>query len=199
MFITPYSVFAAVKVMKTQQLILTKKHYPFYIGLNVGYSEVHYTNGTLLNDITADDISRGGLAERPFLGFNFNRYLATELSVIYIQKPNFRGIMGSKREEKIKHNIISLVGRINLPLNSRFSINGKAGIGYIVRNGLRFNGVDALEEGEFFTPVWGVGGAMVVNQRISVDATWMSTPANTRHQLPPANYYGIGAYFKFCF
>lgn len=169
-----------------------------YIGLQGGYSDVHYTNDDLLDENHyAQKITYQGFAPRVFLGYNIIPYFAPELSVIYFTKPRFYHIDDSDQTVEIKNNIVSVVGRFNLPVFKGLTINGKAGAGYIVRNGIVHNNIRLLPEGNFVTAIYGAGINYAWTQRWSADATWMQAPSNSRHRLPTSNYYGVGIMYRF--
>lgn len=170
---------------------------PAYFSALFGYSSVNYTNSILQNGITAKSITGTGTGIKVALGYDFARLYGAEFGIIYFNKPAFRGISGLNEDKTIKNNVIYLAAKLNLPLGSHFFATGKAGIGYVARNGIVVNGVTALKEGELARPVYGAGLGWIINPRWVIESNWIQAAPSHNDQLPASNYYGIGFQYRF--
>lgn len=169
-----------------------------YLGFQVGYSTVNYSTHIFTHGVTASSVNDSGQAVHVFLGYNFNRYFATELGIIYFKKPIFKNVTGATHTRiKIKNNIVYLVGKLNIPVCERFHIYAKLGVGYVVRNGIKSNNQWVLKEGQLVRPVYGVGASYQVARRWIISAGWMQAAGDSGEQLPASNFYGLGVAYRF--
>lgn len=173
----------------------------FVVGLDVGYGVVDYSGVTLTGGFQPTRIRDTGIAPKIAIGYEFNPYFGLGVSVIYFLKPVFEGLGETKITGKMKHNLVALWMKPSLPLFHQFSLYGQFGVGYIVRDSLKvrrgMSNINAIQGGEFGCWVYGLGVSYRVATHWLLDLTWIQAPASLSRQIPAANYYGVGAAYKF--
>ncbi len=169
-----------------------------YFGAQAGYGSVHYTNTTLPAGFGATQIRNSGFTPRVYLGYDFLPYLGVELTVVYMEKPEFTGIAGTRGTQIIRNNIIALFLKAGYVVMPRWRVYIKIGPGYVAREGIKSTlGVTVLSDREIFRPVYGVGTDVQVYKRWYADVTWIQAAPSHRDRLPATNFIGAGVYFKF--
>lgn len=179
----------------------------FYLDAELGVSDANYQSIQLKGASQPTSVTQIGLAPRFTFGYDINRYVGTELSVIYFQRPRLIGLGETHVNRNIKHNVVSLLLKASLPIQ-HWDFTAKGGIGYVVRAKLTMYGnygdgnpVDgnytALSGGQFLTPVYGLTIDRRFSAHWSIDASWIQAPAESQHQLPVSNFYGVGTCYKF--
>lgn len=170
----------------------------FYFGVQVGYSRANYATDSLIPPYRASSVDTTGRAERILIGYHFNRILGLVLNVAYFDKPQFYGIDQSQPDKpfKIKNNIVSLLMRINLPINPQLGVYALGGYGYIVRDGIFYNKKTYLTEKNIFRPVYGAGIYWDFTPRWSLFGTWLQAPARTADNFPTSNFAGLGIIYR---
>lgn len=184
------------------QFCLANADRGIYIGLDVGYSAANYHKVKLVGGFKPSSIRDSGVAPRLFLGIDVNRYVGAEMNIIYFQKPLFTGLGYTLSARKTKHNLVYFALKLSLPLPRGVAVYGKAGIGYIVRDGFNvwyYRVVNSLKSGEFCRPFYSLG----INYRVAhhwiLDFTWVNSPPRGSEQFPVSNFFGVGAMYKFYF
>lgn len=170
---------------------------PFYLGAEAGYSYANYTNSDLSGGFVASSFNNGGLGAHPFLGYNFNRYIAAELAVFYFSRPVVNGVPSSGDSVKLRHNILGVFAKGTYPFNKDWSVFAKAGLGYVARSGMSVGNTQVLPQGLFFSPQFALGVAYQFYKQWFVDASANFALANNQNQLPLSTFYGIGIYYEF--
>jgi hypothetical protein len=179
----------------------------FYLDAEVGVSDTNYQSIKLKGVFQPTSVTQVGLAPRFTFGYDFDRYVGTELNVIYFQRPHLNGLGFSQVTRSIKHNIVSLLLKASLPLQN-WDITAKGGLGYVVRGNLTLYGnygdgnpwdgdYTALVGGQFLCPVYGITIDRRFTTHWAIDVSWIQAPAESQHQLPVSNFYGVGASYKF--
>jgi hypothetical protein len=178
-----------------------------YLDAEIGVSDTDYQSVVLKGTFQPSSVTQIGIAPRFALGYDFDRFVGTELNVIYFQRPRLNGLGFTYVSYSIKHNLVSLLLKASLPLQN-WDFTAKGGVGYVVRGNLTIYGnygdgnpVDAdytaLVGGQFLCPVYG----LTIDRRFSVhwaiDVSWIQAPAEPQHQLPVSNFYGVGTSYKF--
>lgn len=176
----------------------------FFFGVQIGYANAEYTASLLSAGAMPTSIKKDHIAARVYLGYDFNQYLAGELTALYfLTRPEFSGIPTRKSPQKIKNNILAMMGKFTWPVHDKIKLYARGGIGYIVREGLTTVGgglvpqITFLPKGEFFTPIYGLGASYNIHSDWFIDFSWLQTPRASDKQLPQENFIGIGVYYAF--
>jgi len=176
-------------------------HKDFYLGLIAGWSFADYDSVTFLNGNTFGLIKETGVAPNIQIGYDFNRWTALELGLIYVHKPRFEDPNGTNGpRSKIKSNVVYLVLKPRYVFDchsGQWYLFAKAGIGYVVTDQVLVNGTQALRGNMVPVPVYGAGIGYRPTFHWQVEATWLQTPANTTNQIPMINFVGVGAQYLF--
>jgi hypothetical protein len=179
----------------------------FYLDAELGVSDADYQSIVLMGAYQPGSVDQVGLAPRFALGYDFIRYVGMELGVIYFDRPRLNDYSPTGVSRSIKHNLVQLVAKISLPLAS-WDLSTRLGIGYVVRGNVtnRVNDgtgnssadyMTALKGGQFICPVYGLSVDRRFSQHWSIELVWLQSPAESIHQLPVANFYGVGTAYKF--
>lgn len=144
-----------------QNITQIKTHKGFYLGLMGGYSFADYKNVTFLNGNTFGEIKENGVAPNIQAAYEFNRWVALELGIVYVHKPRFEQPNNTNgARSKIKSNIVYLVVKPRYVFNlesGQWYLFTKLGIGYVVTDRLNAGTSLAMRGDEYFRPVYGAG------------------------------------------
>jgi len=176
--------------------------YHSYIGLNIGYSKINYTNKQLASGYQAFKIENQSAGARIFIGHYFTPYLAAQLSLM---RPflwtYYSEIVGDHAPENRNSVWTSLFGLLTLKptwrINDRWWLYGEGGLGWISRHGFTRNAFDGnhfplVESGEVFTPIWGGGLSYRVSGEWFLDASVIYTPSVHSLHQPNSFYAAFG-------
>ena len=180
-----------------QPLVKALRH--MYFGLQIGYANADYTDSLLKPGFAPTDITKDHYAARVYIGYDFNQYIAAEVTAVYfLTRPEFKGVPGRRNEDlKIKNNIFSITGKFTWPVYDDINLYAQGGIGYIVREEIVSRQMTVLPKGEFFTPIYGLGASYNFHSDWFLDLSWLQTPRSGDKQLPQENFIGIGIYYSF--
>lgn len=169
----------------------------FYLGAEFGSSSVNYKTSlwTAKQAATIQSIKTSGFSEHITAGLIVSPYLATELTVNYIQKPQVTFKNNTKKH--FKNNVIALMLRANLPITNQLYIMSKLGFGYVAREGLNgVNGEHLLDDNEYFRPVYSLGVDWRLTPHWDATASWQQAAGMQHVKLPATNFFGAGFYYR---
>lgn len=170
----------------------------FYLGLQGGYGTSDYGSIVLAPGVSAQSITDSAAAPAIQFGYDFNRYIASEIGIEYLPKIKFYNITSDTQPyEKIKNNVVYLAAKASLPLSAQWQLFAKGGIGYVVRDAVVVNGVTLLPGNEFACPVYGAGVGYTPFLHWRFETNWLQTPANHSERVPATNFVGIGVSYLF--
>jgi OOP family OmpA-OmpF porin len=176
----------------------------FYAGLNLGLA----TSSNYLQD-NGSTGSQTNLSPSISFGYQFNQYLATEIDYLYvsdytISKTNSIG------NETLKQNQQFLTANIKgiLPLDEKFSLFGKFGIGYNFANAEASGVVNQSVNSNNFVPVIGIGASYNLTEKVQLSVvddyyivsapTISSSSANdSNFGYGNTNFLSLGINYKF--
>lgn len=177
-----------------------------YLDAEIGVTDPNYQSIRLKGTSQPNFVTQVGAGPRIAIGYDFDRYVGLELSVIYFQRPRLYGLSADSISANVKHNLVGLLVKATLPLQ-HWDITAKGGIGYIVRGNITLYGsytpdaqmgdYTALVGGQFLCPVYGLTVARHFTPHWSIETSWQQAPAEGVHQLPVSNFWGIGSTYKF--
>lgn len=170
-----------------------------YYGAQFGVSHARYTSRMLVNSAPNPLITGNlGVSAHIYIGYQFDRYWASELGVIYFYKPEVRDYLeysGDGSKTYIKNNLVGLYLRGTVPVSRNFNLYGKAGVGYVSRNSIIGVPGDILKLGPFFSFLFAGGMSYQIYSQLYLDASVFFAPPNARYQLPWSTFYGVGLYY----
>ena len=177
----------------------------WYLGGEFGHSMVNYKSIVLNDNYSAGSIRDSGTGYQVFFGYNLLSWLATEVSVNYFYKPTFdqlhqKGSSKNLDQQKILNNVVSLTGRVAIPIPNvpRLSVDAYGGIGYVARGKIENNSNQTvLPSGEYIRPVYGTSLDLHVWKGWNAQASWRQAAGSKADQLPTSNFFGAGFYYQF--
>lgn len=169
-----------------------------YLGLELGYMRVNYTNAYLKSGYTAESFNGNGFSYHFSLGHYVNPYLAFELNGFWMYpKTAINHLNGFTNSNRVKYAVLGAFVKPTLPITDRLSAFGLLGLGFVTRGYVYFQNVDV------------VGGSVVGNGMLGAGMNWELSKAwgldfsgtygfsRRSVRLPSFFNIGAGAHFKF--
>lgn len=174
-------------------------HKGFYLGLAGGYSRADYSEVSFMNGIQFGSIGETGFAPSIQAGYEFNRWAALELSVIYDARIFFNtpNIAPSSPQAYTKNNVVYLAFRPRWFFYEDLYVFSKLGLGYVVNSNVWVNDVEALDGDEYFRPVYGAGLGLRPGVHWQLELSWLQTPQNLSVRIPTTNFVGFAIQYLF--
>lgn len=155
-----------------------------YLGLQLGQSHSDYSASSedvdtpILGPATIDKKDPSGFGGRLYAGYQFNRYLASELGYIMFNTVKIDNIFGiPNANETIKPRAGDLVAKIMVPFAEKFDIYARLGAAYlyVTRN---YNSPATIVEpnssnSHKFRATYGIGADYQISPTLSTDLSWM--------------------------
>lgn len=191
-----YALLLSVPVFSSAQLPV---HKGFYLGLAAGYSDANYSGLSLLNNVQFAGILESGFAPSIQAGYEFNRWAALELSIIYDARIFFNSsnIDPSAPGVHTKNNVVYLAFRPRWFFYHEWYVFSKLGVGYVVNGDVWVNNVQALNGDEYLRPVYGAGFGWRPGVHWQLELSWVQTPENRSVQVPATNFGGFAIQYLF--
>lgn len=171
----------------------------FYVGIQGGYSDTHFSQGDISMTGTglSTSIKDHGLASRAFAGYQFNENWAGELGYTRFNDTRLNNIKDKEGHSypngSLKEHALDLVAKGTWPLADQFNIYAKLGVAAI-----EAYGADTVTNdfGTKINPTFGAGISYELNRQVPIDISW------TRIQkwggnIPNADFFAIGIAYKF--
>lgn len=170
----------------------------FYVGGQLGWSNVYYTPSTI-NAKTADFTTSGG-GGRAYLGYQFNKLLSTELGYSKLYNASIsNATIGTKTalSGSAQYSTIDLVGKGTVALSdSGFDIFAKAGGAYVMTqmasNITNAGGPNSVNK---FAFTFGAGFDYSICPQVVTDLTY--TRVVKTNEVPNADLTSIGLAYYF--
>jgi opacity protein-like surface antigen len=176
-----------------------------YVGLQLGYADMHYGKHWLMDGevITSiGDVKHQGVAGRLYAGYNFNQYLATEVGVLWFPKVEFNNITcfeESGLNESFRQTAVDFFLKGTAPLSEKLDVFGKGGFATFIRNDLKveYQGgtLEGDAEGRTTVAGLGVGTQYHLTSNVLIDASY--TRYLKRSDLPATDFLGLGIVCQF--
>lgn len=181
----------------------------FYLGLQLGEADANYSNSSSgLNDfygyssLPGASVDNQEFAGRAYLGYQFNKFFATELGYSYLGNYEFNNIFAiSGASAELRQQAGDLTAKVMLPVTKQFNVFALGGLAYVyaspnnISSTAGFLGVqDGSGEGAF-TATYGLGAGYDFNDHWGLDATWRRF--NSSGDIENTDLFTLGAAFHF--
>lgn len=157
-----------------------------YFGVNLGYINYPFSNLHLKQGYQVETVTIPHLAVRiTLLGYRINKNLEALITymrpVLWVQ---YKNINGDLSHHSVFMNVAGLTMKSSVPLNSKVSIFGEAGLGIITRNGFNIDNNIAVDDATFGTAFTGAGLEFKLNDKWSFVSMASYSPGNSKVNQP---------------
>ena len=178
----------------------------FYLGIQGGEADSGYVAKDV--GITVADERHEGVSGRPYIGYQFNRLLGAELGFLHFDDTKFLGINSIDSDGKVKQYNIDIMIKASIyfdnhkfiPLKNAYLIFVKFGGAKVYAkpdDTLRSFSTNDFSRSTVthFRPVFAVGAAYHILQKLQLDFTWMRYLEH--RTLPTADFVALGLVYFF--
>jgi hypothetical protein len=170
------------------------KHW--WLDVTAGYSDFAFTNADLAPGFHARSVTTNSTGFRGELGYNFNDYLAIELSLMRgVNWVQYHSLIAPNDWHSVWNSLFGLTLRPTLPLGRSVGLYGEAGLGYISRHGFSYQNTTVVTNDIVLTPLFGTGFIFNVWQDLFIDLNAIYSLPNTNQQQPQTWYTGLGLFY----
>jgi OOP family OmpA-OmpF porin len=159
-----------------------------YTGLQLGRSHV--------TDISVPhtDTDPNSFAGRAYLGYQFNKYISTELGYTYLGTVHWNNIDGVHGwDAKATQQSGDLIAKASLPIGDHFNLFALGGGAYITSH--QSSSITTDFDDSEFRPTYGVGASYDINSKVSLDLSWRQI--NGGSDDPNFNFASLGVAYHF--
>ncbi|EKE01981.1 MAG: outer membrane protein [uncultured bacterium] len=180
-----------------------------YVGINGGWGLTNWKNFGDRTGVITNISNDNGVVGRAFVGYDFNRYFATEFGYSYFfNQPKLNA--GSTTDYKISRTqTLDLVGKGKLPVVDNFDLYAKLGVGYMmskVKLETTTEGIANFSGNRnVFNVVYGAGADYYITPNVIANVEWLrvngsakfnSTDDQKKYQ-PYTDAFMVGLRYKF--
>jgi opacity protein-like surface antigen len=129
-----------------------------YLGVSFGMGSYGFGNDELKGSHEVREVSNKLTSGSVYSGHNFNEHLAFNLGYIRpLEWIKYEGLDNTDSSGTVRITLFTFTLRPTLKINSKLSVNGQGGLGYMSRSGIEQGGDTFIEDGEILTLVTGAG------------------------------------------
>jgi OOP family OmpA-OmpF porin len=167
-----------------------------YSGVQLGRS--HTSD---LGNYPNTDIDQNSFAGRAYLGYQFNKYISTELGYSYLGTVNFNNLYGIHGADgKLTQQSGDLIAKASLPLGNHFNLFALGGGAYLyghstVNSTASSAHITTGDDVSIVRPTYGVGASYDINNKVSLDLSWRQINGGSSYQN--VNFAGLGVAYHF--
>lgn len=181
-----------------------------YVGAGLGASKLQTPN-TDLNDPNfknQQSHSIGGVGERVFAGYNFNKYVGMEAGLTHYASSNYKATGTTQRSLEYTLNAVNLVGKAYLPISeSGFNVYALGGAAYVKSKVESKSGAYQGDNFAYTTnklrPMYGVGASYDIPQTsltTNLELSRIQNSSNLKtnpHATPSADVLSLNLGYNF--
>jgi OOP family OmpA-OmpF porin len=170
-----------------------------YAGLQLGQSRVVDIPNTL--PWAGADVDKNNFAGRVYLGYQFNKYISTELGYEDLGTVDINHILHTPgMNSSIKQQAGDLIAKASLPIGDHFNVFALGGGAYADfsqdnNNLANYSNVGNKGEVSGIRPTYGVGASYDVNRKLSLDLSWRQIYGGS--DVQSVNFTGVGLAYHF--
>lgn len=163
----------------------------FYIGATGGLESNNYVSYVDTNTWNVNDSI---LATRAKVGYDFNNNIGLEIGGLLSRHISVESLLPSN-VVTFNQQIVDSVAKLGFK-SDNISLDGKAGLAYILRNNYQVNGEEARNPfNSMFTGVAGANLDYAILPCLNLDTEYMHY--FKRQNFPGSDYVGLGVIYKF--
>jgi opacity protein-like surface antigen len=177
----------------------------FYVGVQPGYANTHYTKEWLIGDAsntTIGSVKSSGFTGRFHVGFDFNKNFALEAGVMFLPKIKFNNvsISGSQGIDlSFNQSLIDICAKANMPMKHNIDLYSKVGFAAVVRDGIQASSGGQTVQSDYqdrnIVPAFGVGMDYGINEHVFADLAYMRY--FSKNDLEAIDFVGFGMVYRF--
>lgn len=176
---------------RTQYPPLLKKA---FFGVDIGSINYPFSNKNLPANYQAQTIVVPHTAPRLTLfGYHFTKNLSARITYMRpVQWVLYKNLNGDGLKHSVWMNVGGLTVKQNIPISSRWSFYGEAGLALITRNGFDVNSVPVIKDGNYSTASAGGGFEYHVNTKWDLNFYFGYAPGKEKLNQPKTVFAGAG-------
>ena len=165
-----------------------------FFGIDIGAIHYPFSNNSLPAGYTAGQIQIPAAAPRlTLLGYHFTKNLSARITYMRpVQWVLFKNINGDGLKHSVWMNVGGLTIKENLPLSSKLSVFGEAGLALITRNGFNINSQPVVQDASYSTVSIGGGLDYSLNSRWDLNIYSAYSPGKAGIKQPHTLFTGVG-------
>lgn len=169
-----------------------------YLGFGGGYTSFPFSNQYFLNGIHAASFTNPSFGLNVFIGHYFNPYLAAEVSLMRpIKWAYAHGIVTPTDVHSIWISVFGISVKPTLPISTKMSLYGLAGLGIISRHGFGIGGTTVIPSEDIFSVLTGAGMSYALTPYWHFNLGFQHTFEQKNKQQPATTYAFAGFYYLF--
>ncbi|MGZ3881612.1 MAG: acyloxyacyl hydrolase [Flavisolibacter sp.] len=165
-----------------------------YFGVDFGAIHYPFSQQSLPPGYQAQNIEIPAAAPRlTLLGYHFTKNLSARITYMRpVQWVLFKNINGDQLKHSVWMNVGGLTVKQNVPLSSKLSVYGEAGLALITRNGFSIHGSPVVSDASYSTISVGGGLEYRLNSKWNLDIYSSYSPGKTSIKEPATTFTGVG-------
>jgi hypothetical protein len=165
-----------------------------FFGVDLGAIHYPFSQNSLAPGYQVQTVQIPAEAPRlTLLGYHFTKNLSARVTYMRpVQWVLFKNVNGDGLKHSVWMNVGGLTVKQNIPLSSKLSVFGEAGLALITRNGFDVHGSPVVADASYSTVSVGGGLEYSINRKWNLDIYSSYSPGKSAIKQPATSFAGLG-------